>query len=55
MKEKLDVVSKVEEQSELNIPKFYEELNKAIRNNNLESIYKLSKIITRHQFKKFKK
>jgi hypothetical protein len=51
-KEKLDVISKLEEHLELNIPEFYKELNKAISSHNTESIYKLSKIITRYQFKR---
>ncbi len=36
---------------ELNMPEFYKELNKAIRSNNIQSIYQLSKIFTRHYFK----
>ena len=37
---------------ELNMPKFFKELNKAIRANNVQSIYQLSKIFTRYYFKK---
>jgi hypothetical protein len=36
---------------ELNIKEFYNAVNKAISNNNLQSIYELSKIITRYYFK----
>ncbi|MHA2036733.1 MAG: hypothetical protein ACW98X_09890 [Promethearchaeota archaeon] len=50
MKEKL--YDKPEKDFELNISEFYKELNKAISTNNRESIFRLSKIITRHQFKK---
>jgi len=35
----------------MNLPEFYRELNKAIEHNNLQSIYQLSKIITRYHFK----
>lgn len=38
--------------TEINLPEFYKELNKAIEHNNLQSIYQLSKIITRYHFKK---
>ena len=51
-KEKLDAVAKLEKYLELNPPEFYKELSKAISTNNRDSIYKLSKIFTRHQFKK---
>ena len=51
-KEKPDIVVKLEKHFELNLPEFYKELNKAIRTNNLDSIYNLSKIFTRYQFKK---
>ena len=51
-KEKTDIVNKLEKDFELNLPEFYKELNKAISNNNQESIYKLSKIFNRYQFKK---
>ncbi|MBY8984339.1 MAG: hypothetical protein KGD65_04670 [Candidatus Lokiarchaeota archaeon] len=50
--EKLDIVAKIEKNFELNLPEFYKELKKAISTNNRESIYKLSKIFTRYQFKK---
>jgi len=36
---------------EMNLSEFYKELNKAIEHNNLQSIYQLSKIITRYHFK----
>ncbi len=51
-KEKPDIIDKLEKHFELNIPLFYKELNKAISTNNRESIYHLSKIISRHYFKK---
>ena len=51
-KEKPDVLSKFEKNFEINIPEFYKELKEAINTNNRESIYKLSKIYTRYQFKK---
>ncbi len=51
-KEKPDNVDKFEKHFELNIPEFYKELNKAISTNNRESIYHLSKIFTRYQFRK---
>jgi hypothetical protein len=51
-KEKPDIVVKLEKHFELNLLEFYKELNKAISNNNRDSIYNLSKIITRYQFKK---
>lgn len=50
--EKPDIVMKLEKHSELNLPEFYKELTKAISTNNRESIYNLSKIFNRHQFKK---
>jgi len=37
---------------EMNMPEFYKELNKAISTNNVQSIYGLSKIFTRHFIKK---
>ncbi len=37
---------------ELNLTEFYKKLNKAISTNNIESIYDLSKIVTRYIFKK---
>ena len=37
---------------EINLTEFYKELNRAILHNNLQSIYQLSKIITRYHFKK---
>lgn len=37
---------------ELNLSKFYKELQEAINTNNLQSIYQLSKIFTRYHFKK---
>ena len=35
----------------INIKEFYNAVNKAISNNNEQSIYQLSKIITRYYFK----
>ncbi len=37
---------------ELNLTDFFKDLNKAIRANDLQSIYQLSKIFTRYHFKK---
>lgn len=54
-KEKLDILDKLEKHSstfELNLPEFYKELNKAINTNNRNSIYQLSKIFNRYQFRK---
>jgi hypothetical protein len=51
-KEKPENTNKLEKHFELNLPEFYKELNKAISNNNRKSIYNLSKVITRHYFKK---
>lgn len=51
-KEKLDIVAKFEKYLELNPPEFYKELKKAISTNNRDSIWGLSKIFTRYQFKK---
>lgn len=38
--------------NQLNISNFYKELEKAIETKNIQSIWELSKIITRHHFKK---
>lgn len=51
-KEKHDTTAKFEKHFELNLPEFYKELNKAISSNNRNSIYHLSKILTRYYFKK---
>lgn len=53
-KEKSDIVDKLEKHQdlELNLPEFYKELNKAINTNNRNSIYQLSKIFNRYQFRK---
>jgi hypothetical protein len=40
------------ENNQLNIAKFYKELNKAIETKNIHTIWELSKIITRHHFKR---
>jgi hypothetical protein len=40
------------ENNQLNIAKFYTELDKAITSNNIQSIWELSKIITRFHFRK---
>ena len=40
------------ESNQLNILKFYSELDKAIISNNIQSIWELSKIITRYHFQK---
>jgi len=37
---------------ELNLTEFYRALNDAISDNNMQSIYELSKIFTRYLFKK---
>lgn len=42
----------LKENFELNLPEFYKALNNAINNRNMQSIYGLSKIITRYWFKK---
>jgi hypothetical protein len=36
---------------ELDLPKFYDTLTKAINSNNMQSVYELSKIFTRYCFK----
>ena len=36
---------------ELDLPKFYDTLNKAIRSKNVQSVYELSKIFNRYCFK----
>jgi len=51
-KEKPENTNKLEKHFELHLPEFYKELNKAISSNNRNSIYHLSKIFTRHYFKK---
>ncbi len=51
-KEKPEHTNKLEKQFELKNPEFYKELNEAISSNNRNSIYHLSKIFTRHYFKK---
>ncbi|GAG81661.1 unnamed protein product [marine sediment metagenome] len=51
-KEKPDIANKLEKHFDLNLPEFYKELNKAISENNRESIFHLSKIFTRYQFRK---
>lgn len=53
MKEKEKIFKRIsfKDNYELNMPEFYKELNKAIRSNNIQSIYQLSKIFTRHYFK----
>ncbi len=38
--------------NELNFKEFYRALNEAISDNNMQSIYELSKIFTRYLFKK---
>ncbi|MFX1419842.1 MAG: hypothetical protein ACFE9N_13065 [Promethearchaeota archaeon] len=40
------------ENYELDLPEFYKALNKAIKSNNSQSIYGLSKVFTRYCFKK---
>jgi len=35
---------------DLNLTEFYKELNDAIQDNNIQSVYQLSKIITRYHF-----
>jgi len=42
----------VKKSPELNLPDFFKKLNNAIHTNDLQSIYQLSKIFTRHHFKK---
>ncbi|MFX1345742.1 MAG: hypothetical protein ACFFBC_12640 [Promethearchaeota archaeon] len=37
--------------NKMNLSEFYKELNNAIEHNNLQSIYQLSKIFARYQFK----
>jgi len=39
------------ENNQFNISKFYKELEKAMETKNIQSIWELSKIITRHHFK----
>ncbi|KKN50881.1 hypothetical protein LCGC14_0628400 [marine sediment metagenome] len=53
MKEKEKIFKRLyfKDNYELNMPEFYKELNKAIRSNNIQSIYQLSKIFTRQYFK----
>ena len=41
-----------EKSPKLNLTDFFKELNNAIHANDLQSIYQLSKIFTRHHFKK---
>jgi len=43
------------ESNQLNIAKFYSELEKAITSNNIQSIWELSKIITRFHFRNITK
>ncbi|MFW9821091.1 MAG: hypothetical protein ACFFE5_15920 [Candidatus Thorarchaeota archaeon] len=50
-KEKLQKEISSKELYELDLPKFYDTLNKAINSNNIQSIYELSKIFTRYCFK----
>ncbi len=51
-KEKLLKETSSKEFYELDLPKFYDTLNKAINSNNMQSVYELSKIFTRYCFKK---
>jgi len=51
-KEKLLKETSSKEFYELDLPKFYDTLTKAINSNNMQSVYELSKIFTRYCFKK---
>jgi hypothetical protein len=51
-KEKLLKETSPKDFYELDLPKFYDTLTKAINSNNMQSVYELSKIFTRYCFKK---
>jgi len=51
-KKKHSLEIKIQKSSDLNLTDFFKELNNAIHSNDLQSIYQLSKIFTRHHFKK---
>ncbi|MFX1314310.1 MAG: hypothetical protein ACFE9T_00470 [Promethearchaeota archaeon] len=50
-KEKLAKTSNLNESFDDDLSDTYEKLNNAINTNNLQSIYELSKVITRYYFK----
>jgi hypothetical protein len=50
--EKTSFEIEIKEYFELNLSKFYQELQTAIKTNDLQSIYHLSKIFTRNHLKK---
>jgi hypothetical protein len=54
MNEKEDAFREIKSDGiyELDLPKFYKALKRAIINNNIQSIYGLSKIFARYSFKK---
>lgn len=51
MNEKEKLFRDSKEFYELDLPKFYDTLTKAINSNNMQSIYELSKIFARYCFK----
>ena len=53
MKEKEKIIKEknFEENNKLNMPEFYNKLNRAIMVNNIQSIYQLSKVFARNFFK----
>ncbi len=51
-KKKHSLEIEIQKSSDLNLTDFFKELNNAIHSNDLQSIYQLSKIFTRHHFKK---
>jgi len=55
MNEKENVLNEISSKDvyEIDLPKFYDTLTNAINTNNMQSVYELSKIITRYYFKNF--
>jgi len=51
-KEKDLIKTTSKKNNQLDLPEFYDALNNAIKTNNTQSIYELSKIFTRYYFKK---
>ena len=51
-KEKPSQEIKFRDLNELDLNDFYKALNEAISSNNMHTVYELSKVFTRHSFKK---
>ena len=53
-KEKPSQEIKFRDLNDINLNDFYKTLNDAIRSNNMQTVYELSKVFTRHSLKKGK-